>query len=154
MDRYEMSRILAIHPGGARLVLGTRWSLRACFAECAELWHRAAADAVWAVNISADGRYVVAAYREGTIRLQRANDGAEFLAFSPCADGGNWVVWAEHEGAVSYAARPGAYIMLRWRSGPVTVWFRSLESDTRHQGDQTWHRDTATNLKGMRRGSR
>jgi heat shock protein HspQ len=36
-------------------------------------------------------------------------------------------------------------------SPPVPVWLRSLESDTRHQRDWTWHTDTAMNSKGMRR---
>jgi WD40 repeat protein len=116
LKRYEMSRALAIHPGGARFVLGTEWSLRAFSADGAPLWRRDVPSTVWAVNISADGRHVVAAYADGTIRWHRADDGAELLAFFPCADRENWVAWAEHEGAVSYAATPGAYGVLRWQS--------------------------------------
>lgn len=46
------------------------------------------------MNISADGRYVVAAYADGTIRWHRAEDGAELLAFFPHADRTDWVAWA------------------------------------------------------------
>jgi hypothetical protein len=36
--------------------------------------------------------------------------------------------------------------------GPAPVSFRSSESDTRHQGDWIWQRDTATSSNGMRFG--
>ena len=38
--------------------------------------------------------------------------------------------------------------------GLVPIWFRSFESDTRHQEDRTWHTDIAANSDGMQRGSR
>jgi hypothetical protein len=66
---------------------------------------------VWAVNISSDGRLVVAAYRDGTIRWHRMTDGAELLAFMPLADRTNWVAWTP-EGF--YAATAGAQGVLRW----------------------------------------
>ena len=66
---------------------------------------------VWAVNISGDGRLVVAAYGDGTIRWHRMSDGVELLAFMPLADRSNWVAWTP-EGF--YAATPGAHGILRW----------------------------------------
>ena len=66
---------------------------------------------VWAVNISGDGRLVVAAYGDGTIRWHRMDDGRELLAFFPLADRRNWVAWTP-EGF--YGATPGAYGVLRW----------------------------------------
>ncbi len=38
---------------------------------------------VWAVNLSADGRFVVAGYGDGTIRWHRFRDGREVLALFP-----------------------------------------------------------------------
>ena len=38
--------------------------------------------------------------------------------------------------------------------GPVAVSFRSFESNTRHQGDRTWQRYTATSSSGMQFASR
>ena len=59
---------------------------------------------VWAVNITGDGRLVVAAYGDGTIRWHRMTDGVELLAFMPLADRTNWVAWTP-EGF--YAATAG-----------------------------------------------
>jgi hypothetical protein len=109
---YEASRSLAIHPSGKSFVLGAEWSLRAYDAVGAPLWSRSAPGAVWAVNIAGDGRLVMAAYGDGTIRWHRMADGAELLAFMPLADRSNWVAWTP-EGF--YAATPGAYGVLRWQ---------------------------------------
>jgi hypothetical protein len=42
---------------------------------------------------SGDGRLVVAAYGDGTIRWHRVDDGRELLALSVLADKQNWVAW-------------------------------------------------------------
>ena len=48
---------------------------------------------VWAVNITGDGRLVVAAYGDGTIRWHRLEDGVELLAFMPHRNQHDWVAW-------------------------------------------------------------
>lgn len=111
LKQYEISRSLAIHPDGRRFVLGADWSLRAFEATGKPLWQSAVPGAVWAVNISGDGRLVVAAYGDGTIRWHRMDDGRELLALYPMADRKNWVAWTP-EGF--YAATPGAYGVLKW----------------------------------------
>ena len=111
LEPYERSRSLAIHPDGDRFVLGADWSLRAFDAHGTPLWTRAAPGVVWAVNITGDGRLVVAAYGDGTIRWHRMRDGVELLAFMPLANQTNWVAWTP-EGF--YAATPGAHGVLRW----------------------------------------
>ena len=45
------------------------------------------------VNIPPQGRVVVAAYGDGTIRWHRLSDGQELLAFFPHADRKRWVLW-------------------------------------------------------------
>ncbi len=119
--RYEISRSLAIHPDGKRFVLGTEWSLRAYDAEGKQLWRDDVPGAVWAVNISGDGRLVVAAYGDGTIRWHRMDDGKELLAFFPVtypptpgrqtSDRSNWVAWTPDG---FYDSTPGVYGVLRW----------------------------------------
>jgi len=47
----------------------------------------------WLVNASADGRFVVAALGDGTIRWYRTADGSEALALFVHADAQRWVVW-------------------------------------------------------------
>ncbi len=107
----ELSRSLAIHPSGKSFVLGAEWSWRAYDAQGALLWWRPGPGAVWAVNITGDGRLVVAAYGDGTIRWHRMTDGAELVALMPLADRSNWVAWTP-EGF--YAATAGAQGVLRW----------------------------------------
>src|SRR5271166_1376697 len=76
LDAYERSRSLAIHPSGKSFVLGTEWYLRAYDVQGAALWQRPTPSTAWAVNIAGDGRLVVAAYGDGTIRWHRMPDGA------------------------------------------------------------------------------
>jgi WD40 repeat protein len=111
LDRFELSRSLAIHPNGDRFVLGTDWHLQAIDAKGEQLWQRATPSTVWAVNISGDGRLVVAAYGDGTIRWHRMDDGRELLALYVFADKQNWVAWTP-EGF--YGATAGAFGVLQW----------------------------------------
>jgi WD40 repeat protein len=68
LDQYERSRSAAIALGGQRFVLGTEWYLRAFDRHGKELWHDDLPSAAWGVNIPRDGKFVVAAYGDGTIR--------------------------------------------------------------------------------------
>ncbi|GAB4392406.1 MAG: hypothetical protein Tsb0032_07930 [Kiloniellaceae bacterium] len=111
LSEYETSRSLAIHPDEQRFVLGSEWWLYAFDSKGQQLWRVAPPGIVWAVNISGDGRLVVAAYGDGTIRWHRMDDGHEILAFFPLADRRNWVAWTP-EGI--YAATAGAHGVLRW----------------------------------------
>jgi WD40 repeat protein len=108
---YEASRSLAVAPDGEHFVLGAEWSLRLFDREGQELWRRPVPDAVWGVNVTGDGRLVVAAYGDGTIRWHKIEDGAELLTLLPHADRERWVLWTP-EGY--YASSPGAGPMLGW----------------------------------------
>jgi WD40 repeat protein len=112
LERYERSRSLAVHPDGSRFVLGAEWFLRAIDAKGEHLWRRSAPSVVWGVNITGDGRLVVAAYGDGTIRWHRMDDGRELLALFVLADKQNWVAWTP-EGF--YGATAGAFGVLRWQ---------------------------------------
>lgn len=79
----EMSRSLALLPDGSGFALGTEWRLRLCNRNGTQRWQQAIPDVVWAVNVSQDGDWVVAAYGDGSLRWHRASDGAEQLAFFP-----------------------------------------------------------------------
>jgi outer membrane protein assembly factor BamB len=113
LDQYERSRSLAIHPAeGGRFVLGADWSLQAIDAKGEQLWQRGVPSNAWAVNITADGRLVVATYGDGTIRWHRMDDGRELLALYVLADKQNWVAWTP-EGF--YGATAGAFGVLQWQ---------------------------------------
>jgi len=90
----ETSRSAALAPDGQRLVLGTDWYLRAFTVNGAQAWEKRVAGAAWAVNISGDGRWVVAALGDGSIRWHRLSDGAEQLALFPHGDRERWIVWS------------------------------------------------------------
>jgi hypothetical protein len=111
LSPYDTSMSLAVHPAGDRFVLGTSFALTAFEAAGRELWSRPVPGSVWAVNITGDGRLVVAAYQDGTIRWHRMTDGVELLAFMPLPDRTNWVAWTP-EGF--YGATAGAHRVLRW----------------------------------------
>lgn len=111
LQPYELSRSLAVAPNGGGFALGTVWTLRRFNASGTEIWQQPVPDTVWGVNLSADGRWVVAAYADGTIRWHRWSDGAERLAFFPHADQQRWVAWTP---SGYYAASPGGEDLIGW----------------------------------------
>jgi hypothetical protein len=110
LDKYEKSRSLALHPSSTSFVLGTGWSIRAFDKHGQRLWRRDTVD-VLKVNISGDGRLVIAACGDGTIRWYRMDDGRELLALMVMGNKSDWVAWTP-EGY--YGATPGAYGVLQW----------------------------------------
>jgi hypothetical protein len=112
LSQYEMSRSLSVHRDGNRFVLGTEGNLRALGANGQSLWQVSVPSVAWAVNITSDGRLVVGAYGDGTIRWYRMDDGRELLALYVLKDMQNWVAWTP-EGF--YGATPGAFGVLQWQ---------------------------------------
>jgi WD40 repeat protein len=112
LEPYERSRSLAVHPDGKRFVLGADWFLRALNAKGQPLWQRVTPGVVWGVNITGDGRLVVAAYGDGTICWHRMDDGRELLALYVLQNKQDWVAWTP-EGF--YGATPGAFGVLQWQ---------------------------------------
>lgn len=111
LEDYEVSRSLALWPNGEGFALGAEWNLRAFAKDGTQRWQQAAPDAVWGVNVSQDGRWVVAAYGDGTIRWHRASDGAEQMAFYPHPDKKHWVMWTP---SGFYDAALGAEDLIGW----------------------------------------
>jgi WD40 repeat protein/uncharacterized caspase-like protein len=108
----DISRSLAIAPGNHRFVLGAESSVRAFDGAGQPLWKRNPIGIAWAVSITSDGRLLVAALDDGTIRWYRMDEGRELLALYVLGDKKNWVAWTP-EGF--YAATPGAYGVLHWQ---------------------------------------
>jgi hypothetical protein len=111
LDKYETSRSLAIVPDGQRFVLGTEWSLRLYDRVGRELWEIAGPGVAGAVNITGDGKQIVAGFGDGTIRWYRIKDGQELLAFFPHADRKRWVLWTP---SGYYDASPGGEDLIGW----------------------------------------
>jgi WD40 repeat protein len=109
LAQYESSRSLAITADGARFALGTDWYVRLFDRRGTQLWKVSAPSTTWAVNISGDGRFVIAAFSDGTLRWYRLRDGAELLALFSHPDGTRWVLWTP-EGF--FHAAPGSETLI------------------------------------------
>ena len=93
LDDYEISHTYAVSPDHATLVLGTEWSLRAYDREARLKWRVDAPGAVRTIVVAPNGLTVVVALADGTLRWYRIEDGGEFLALFPHADGREWIAW-------------------------------------------------------------
>ena len=89
----EPSRSVAVAADGSRFVLGTEWYLRSFDAGGRQIWEQRIPGAAWAVNLSGDGRWVLAALGDGTIRWYRASDGQEQVALFVHPDRNRWIIW-------------------------------------------------------------
>ncbi len=111
LEQHEVSFSLAIAPDQSRFLLGTAYLLRLYSNKGKELWEVAIPSVAWSVNISGNGKLVVAAFADGTIRWYRMSDGKELLAFYPHNDRKRWVVWTQQG---YYDAAPGAEDLIGW----------------------------------------
>ena len=111
LHQFETSHALAIRPDHAGFVLATEGRLRAFDAQGRQLWERPGPSRVWGVNISDDGRIILAAYRDGTIRWHRWSDGAELLALFVNRRTKTWVAWTP---SGYYKASPGGEDLIGW----------------------------------------
>jgi WD40 repeat protein len=111
IEQDTASRSLAIRPDRTGFVLGTDFSLHAFDRRGGELWRQTGPDVAWGVNFSADGRIVVVAYGDGTIRWRRWSDGKELLALFVNRDTKSWVAWTP---TGYYMASPGGEDLIGW----------------------------------------
>ncbi len=111
LKQYERSRSLSIAPDGQHFTLGADWSVRHFTADGRLQWTTPTPGAAWAVNHSGDGRWVIAAVGDGTLRWYRARDGALLLSAFVHRDLRRWIAWTP---AGYYDAAPGAEDLLGW----------------------------------------
>lgn len=156
----ETCRCIAIAPDARQFVLGADWQLCCIGADGSVHWERAVPGVVWGVNFSSDGRTIVVAYGDGTIRWHRAEDGKELLAFFPHADRKRWVLWTP---AGWYDCSAGGEELIGWhvnRSKDREAEFFPAEKfrDSFYRPDildeliRTWDGDAAVQLANARRG--
>ncbi len=111
MTQHEVALSLALAPDDAWFVLGTERYLRCVDAKGRQLWASAAPGETQLVNITADGRLVLAAFHDGTIRWYSAADGRELLALFPHADRQRYVLFTPDG---FYDAPSKSEELLRW----------------------------------------
>lgn len=107
----ERAMSAALAPAGSGLALGTSFNLRYFQVDGSELWRVPTPAPAWQVNVSGDGRWVLAALGDGTVRWYRSRDGAEQLSLLPHTDGKRWVVWTPKG---HYLASPGGEDLFGW----------------------------------------
>ena len=88
------------------------WYLRLFDPQGKQLWRKPVPSIAWAVNLSGDGRFVVAALGDGTLRWYDARDGKERLALFVHPDAKRWVLFTP-EGF--YDASPGAESLIGYQ---------------------------------------
>lgn len=106
----ESSRAAALLPDGGSVLLATSRALRRLNAKGVALWTVPLHTEARSVNVSADGKLVVAALADGTLRWRRADDGAALLSLLLLQDG-RWVLWTE---AGYFDAGPGSEDLVGW----------------------------------------
>jgi len=111
LSPFERSLSVAVKSGGDFAVLGADWHIYGIEADGTQRWRVPVPGAAFAVNMANDGRTLVAALGDGTIRWYRAADGAELLALFVHADLGRWVAWTP---SGYYDAAPGGEEMIGW----------------------------------------
>lgn len=113
LDSNEIARSLAIVLGTQHFVLGSEYTVRLFDQLGHELWPdpRPGPDIAWHVNVTGDGRLVVVAYGDGTIRWLRLSDGEELLALFIHPDGKRWIAWTPQG---YYDASLGADELVGW----------------------------------------
>jgi hypothetical protein len=111
LDRGERSQSMAIAPGGDHFVIGSDYNIQAYDKDGVFLWRRHAPGIIWGVNIVADGRLLVAAAGDGTVRWYRMIDGRELLAFFVDAKNMRWVAWTPQG---YFTASLGGESMVGW----------------------------------------
>jgi WD40 repeat protein len=93
LKTYESSRSLAIAPKSDSFILGTDWYLRKFDHQGKGIWSTSVPGVAWGVNIAADGRFVVAALGDRTVRWYTFDKGEEVLALFVDRDLRRWVAW-------------------------------------------------------------
>ena len=88
----ERSRALAVVRATATALIGTNRAVYQLDEHGNVLWRRAVDTEVRALNASSDGRWVVGALADGTVRWWRGRDGVHVLTLLVQSDG-RWVVW-------------------------------------------------------------
>ena len=113
LQPYEKAKSLAIVPGTQHFVLGADWTVRLFDQLGHELWPKPlpGPGVAWHVNVTSDGRLVVVAYGDGTIRWLRLSDGKELLALFIHPDGQRWIAWTPQG---YYDASAGGDELIGW----------------------------------------
>jgi WD40 repeat protein len=112
LEPNELALTATVSAAADRVVLGTSFFLRSYDQTGRELWRTPIPGTTWQVNLSADGRWLVAGFSDGTLRWYRMRDGKEQIAVFPHPDAKRWIAWTPQG---YYATSPGGEDLLGWQ---------------------------------------
>jgi WD40 repeat protein len=92
LEAHELVRSVAVVPGARAVAMGTDFYLRLERPQ-GETWRTIVPAPAWSVAASGDGRLIVAALGDGTIRWYGARDGKEILSLFVDPVDRRWVAW-------------------------------------------------------------
>jgi len=101
----------AFAPHDHSLILGTQFNLYRFDKNGNIIWKMNTSGFVWAVNVTSNGKILVAALSDGTIRWYNLVNGHQLMGLYPHHDGLRWIAWTP-QGA--YAASAGADSLIGW----------------------------------------
>jgi WD40 repeat protein len=111
LEPHEVVRSLSLARNAQGFALGTDWCLRLFDARGRLMQTVGLPAACWGLNHTPDGKTIVAALADGTLRWYHASDGRELMALTLAPDGQRWVLW-NPEGY--YSPSVGGEAILGW----------------------------------------
>ena len=114
---HEISRSVAVSSKADVFLLGADWRIRLFDKTGREKWHVNVPAGAFAVNLTGDGRYAVAALEDGSIRWYAVESGHEVMGLFIDADGKRWVLWTP-EGFFDCSAASDALVGYHVHRGP------------------------------------
>jgi WD40 repeat protein len=117
LEPHERSMSLAISPNKDSFVLAGDWYLRRFGLSGKPIWVTPVPGTAWGVNISDDGRFVVATLSDGTARWYTFESGREVLALFVDRDLRRWVAW-NPDGFFTFQGGADALIGYQINRGP------------------------------------
>ena len=111
LEAFERVESHAWSADGGALLLGTSWALRHLDRQGNPRWVARLSAVAWAVNLSEDGKWAVAALSDGTIRWFSTATGQEQLAYFQHSNRDDWIAWRPNG---LYMASPSGDQFLGW----------------------------------------
>ena len=111
LEQNEWSRSVDINTTGKGVIFGANWNLYYLDHEGKVKWKKPTQAMVSAVNISGNGKVVVAAMGDGTIRWYSMSDGKLLHTLFVHPDNQHWVIWTP---SGYYDASPGGEDLIGW----------------------------------------
>jgi len=111
LEEFEASLCVDVSNDRNNIVFGASWHIYCLKSDGEKRWKVPILGSAWAVNVAGNGKSVVVALGDGTIRWFRMSDGKELLALFAHPDNKRWVLWTP---SGYYDCSPGAEDFIGW----------------------------------------